>query len=674
MATQNSKRIGILRRPDGSQASPPSIPTPSETFLPIPHISRQVALPENPEQTSSRPASLQESPPSLSIPNVNLKSATFISNSSSRSHRTANSSDAISSSSSLSKKKRSPTEDAKSSQSSSKAPINVPYWLKPSPLQVYPYNFIMAVRKKLEMIAHPVVLPADAKRSQRKTSSKSMQSTPTGRPIKYFQKKENLNDLKEPEPTSISEQTFPSSNAKTISESLTNLSSISLHVPGSTRSKQPPSGREKTAESDGNTSSISSAIFSQSSPEKAKPASLSTANVDKLKLQQRHPFVNMSRGAESSSFPSLRQTSAGHDTKSRSPSKSTSKPVEPTEMVDMLNSFNQSLSHAIAVNQQLHNALINAPPAASAENRRREVEAGTGEDDEYSSRFDSATTTSRSNLTNRESLLINESSVQPSSLASESVGNTGRGSKTSSSVIVHSSTLSKSNRPSVIVRNQSASSTISSEINALSSNNEPSLHSVHIPTHQSHSQQHPTSSKSSSIVLTQRSSSSSIPTEFSDQVTRGADQEAVLSVRSLSTVNSESNSNRSKTQNGSSSIGTERQPSIDHSNKENVSSSLNTIAKPTTPQKQSSTSSSIISNTIQDSTIEFIAPDGFHTYRNGNHNTITINTTTVEDPNQSIGSDIFAAFSHTDQLEMSTASEANMSYATLGMVRHWATS
>lgn len=36
---------------------------------------------------------------------------------------------------------------------------NTPFWLKPSSLQTYPYNFIMAVRKKLESLSHPIQGP-----------------------------------------------------------------------------------------------------------------------------------------------------------------------------------------------------------------------------------------------------------------------------------------------------------------------------------------------------------------------------------------------------------------------------------------------------------------------------------------------------------------------------------
>lgn len=684
------KRIGILRRPE------PTLPSHSLDTLPIPNV--PIIDPPKIQHQTSPPlvnvgkSSIHESPPSLDIPNVNLKSITLSSNSSKNNHTVSS----VVSSSSTSNKKRSSTERVRSSQSSNKAPSNVPYWLKPSPLQVYPYNFIMAVRKKLELIAHPVVLPVEPKPVERKVD-KSVQSTPAGRP-NYFKKKTNLTSKLQKEvtketnsePSSISEQ-IPSINVKSHSQTLTNLSSMSLHIPESSRIKE-VQGNAAT-DSDG-TSSISSAIFSQSSPEKKKPVSLSTANVDQLKLNTRnislhkHPFVNMRRGAEIDHYSLKSHQSSSHLSEHlnasgppSSSSKSMSKPsVEPTEMVDMLNSFNQSLSHAIAVNQQLHNALMNPPSSSgksSHDRHNRDVE-----DDEYSSKFDSATTSG--NNTNRESLLINESSVHASSLASESVVNTARDSdrvrttdeaslnpasvsndpttcsrtNNTPSVIFNLSAFHKDNRPSVIVKNTS-SSTISSDINAFSSNNDPSAKSLsrsdEIKAQNFHSESQPSP---------KRSSTSSILTEFSDQVPRFGDNDnnqALLSVRSVSTANSESFSTRSSTQN-SSSVRTEKQ-SLDN-NKENVSSSLNTIVD-TKLTKHSSTSS-IISNTIHDSTIEFKAHDGFQTYRNGNSSVIH-KTKSDEDLNQSIGSDIFAAFSQTDHLEMST-SEANMSYATLGMV------
>ncbi|KAL5289013.1 CEP350 family protein [Megaselia abdita] len=48
-----------------------------------------------------------------------------------------------------------PTQTQAETQSEKK---DIPYWLKPSPVQMYPYNFIMAVRKKLEAIANPAVV------------------------------------------------------------------------------------------------------------------------------------------------------------------------------------------------------------------------------------------------------------------------------------------------------------------------------------------------------------------------------------------------------------------------------------------------------------------------------------------------------------------------------------
>lgn len=552
----------------------------------------------------------------------------------------------------------------------------------------------MAVRKKLEKIAHPVsLLPDEPKPSTQSRVGKTttMQDTPTGRPNKYFHKKGNnsattkqrkdcLKETNNADPSSTSEQS--PSHVKTISETLTNLSSVSLHIPESNRTKE----RTVMAPDSDGTSSISSAIFSQSSPEKShKPIPLSTANVEMLKLNTRN--VNMRRGAEIH-HPQL--PSFGDNNSSpvdRNPSTKSNSHVEPTEMVDMLNTFNQSLSHAIAINQQLHNALLNAPGETSSRHsgdsrrrRHRRNISSAAEDDDYSSKFESATTSN----TNRESLIENESSVHASSLASESrhesvsdrshnnqqtiSAETSAGNKSSTKSEVNTIANSNFNRPSVIVRNRSSSSTISSDINnAVSiSNSGQSSHSVRIKTPT-------TSSKSSSIVLTQRSSSSSIPTEFSDKVTRaGADDhqshQAAHSVRSVSSIYSDSISNRSTTThpNSYSSIQTEGQQPITHheTNKENVSSSLNTsTAKPSTesPLNKHSSSSSIVSNIIQDSTIECKAP---------HENAVTgINTTVNDDLNQSIGSDIFAAFSsQTDQIELSAVSEANMSYATLGMV------
>lgn len=65
------------------------------------------------------------------------------------------------------------TESEKPTQSAKK---DIPYWLKPSPVQMYPYNFIMAVRKKLEAISNPAV--AKGSNIQGRTSKAAFHETP----------------------------------------------------------------------------------------------------------------------------------------------------------------------------------------------------------------------------------------------------------------------------------------------------------------------------------------------------------------------------------------------------------------------------------------------------------------------------------------------------------------
>lgn len=722
MPSTSAKRIGILRRSEASIAS--SRPVSLHTLPTAANAHGAVRSASPPPKTDVANSSVPESPPSLSIPNVNLRS-TLVGANQSNSPRDRHTTDSsIASSSSKSKRSRTSSDSKRTSKSSvGNAPINVPYWLKPSPLQVYPYNFIMAVRKKLEMIAHPVVLPVAPTRKQREVGT-SVNKGELRERSKHFQKKSNLatNLQKEhakechTEPSSSMSEKTPLSNLKSLSDALTNLSSVSLHVPELSASKQSAVVAAAAADSDG-TSSISSAIFSQSSPEKKKPAPLSTANVQKLSLNtahgtlNRHPFVNMRRGAEVHQTPNA----------VTSPFKSvahSSTTADATELVDMLNSFNQSLSHAIAVNHQLNNVLLNAPQSSgqtSSRATRQQRVPETGNDEEYSSKFDSATTSG--NNTNRESLLANESSVHASTLASESLVSSARDHSAiaassneksahthtvatdpirlapttqSSSVIIDLTQESPIfRRPSVIVRNSPPSS-ISSDIvpqfdsqpsgssisnyNTFKHSSEPSNS---VPKGIQPELEEPLNSQSisksspsnalQSAINTHRSSSSSIRTELSDPVTRAGAQDQIPSARSILSV-STARSERFSSQSHNNSLSIRSS-----SNKENVSSSLNTIAKPSNRNDttKNTSSSSIQSLTIQDSTVEFKEHDGFVDYRNGN-----IASSDLVDLNQSIGSDIFAAFNQIDGLDLSiasgnettTVSEANKSYATLGVV------
>lgn len=63
----------------------------------------------------------------------------------------------------------------------------IAYWLRPTPVQSYPYNFIMAVRKKLELITNPVLTSNNTEQAPGYSSgTKSHFKTPLGRPRKFY--------------------------------------------------------------------------------------------------------------------------------------------------------------------------------------------------------------------------------------------------------------------------------------------------------------------------------------------------------------------------------------------------------------------------------------------------------------------------------------------------------
>lgn len=704
-------RIGILRRSDASLTAP--MKNEADNLISSNHLTLTDSVSTLPDSSQlNLNVTSNESPPYLSIPNVGLKSATLSESNASNRYCSASSNKLTTSN----KNKTSPADP--SIQPTQQTQINVPYWLKPSPLQVYPYNFIMAVRKKLEMIANPISrLPI---KNQVSVTDKAVQSTPVGRP-KYFQKKHSSTAFRRNLERSETEQASPvsieePSKSKSLSEALTNLSSMSLHVPDTSNSKVVAKG---SSDSEG-TLSISSAIFSQSSPEKKNPnreiAPLSMANIENLNLNVvqgkfKHPFINTRRGCGEDPHYMSNPTSISSDIIHNK-----SLNVDPTEMADMLNSFNQSLSHAIAVNQQLTNVLKNVPQSTSrsSEKSRRSIknaQVDTAED-EYSSKFESATTSGHN--TNRESILANESSIHSSSLASEStsarnvseydavnIPKTDRSiSKEFSSNLSPIISTNLSERRSVIVKSASNLS----DSNAISSTTAPSI--TDNPKSEQIASKHSSSVISfapksiqdslSSAISTHRSSSS-IRTELSDMVTRAEQSPAGKSVRSVSVKSSGESPRSLDNDHHSNQIPGQQHmfrdsiiPETEHqSNKENISSSLNTdgtiATAPSTKKRSSSISESIGDNTIQESTVEFKAHDGFQTYRL--ENVLSINTRNESaadwtpkkipvDPNQSIGSDIFAAFNQTDMLELSimsanetTMSDANLSYATLGMVK-----
>lgn len=347
MMSQQShrERIGILRRPDGSAVAP----SPAALTTPLPRsnntrnkISPQPALRESPapagsEKPKTPPKS--ETKMDLQMPlSMSLKSSLLMTNLST------------------------PNDDRNN---------EMRFWLRPTPVQPYPYNFIMAVRKKLELVTHPVL----------RSSSEAVksQSTPIGR-----------RHLEEPRKLSLAHElvaadqskSHESLNSETITratrseseqrprnssyseEYSTNFSSVTLKTLERSRmqandmlsSTKITSPRLPVANEDSqDTLSMSSGILSHSSPEKKRtipanniasierqPTPLSTNHTDNLHI--------VSRSISQHSSTANGQTQAD----------------EPLNVQKMLNDFNQSLSQVIRVNKQLRTALSNPPSLRAA--------------------------------------------------------------------------------------------------------------------------------------------------------------------------------------------------------------------------------------------------------------------------------------------------------------------
>lgn len=219
------------------------------------------------------------------------------------------------------------------------------YWLRPQPVQLYPYNFIMAVRKKLEQITYASV--------QNKENSQ-MPPPPPPAERRNFHFKNNANRA-------------PFAKHSTIRSS-------------ATRSEALPSARPRghglsERESDTqDTLSISSGILSHSSPEKEPskvnlstteaPSPLSTDHIDGLHISSKSAnqssairadtnneqakdeiasFVNFNRGNAYEKLEPLRET--------------IDEANDRLDVQQMFSEFNQNLSQAIEVNQRLHSLL-----------------------------------------------------------------------------------------------------------------------------------------------------------------------------------------------------------------------------------------------------------------------------------------------------------------------------
>lgn len=229
-----------------------------------------------------------------------------------------------------------------------------PYWLRPTTVQMYPYNFIMALRKKLEQITYP-----------------SIQTVERRLPPMEYQKFSQVMDLQQQDGTQSEDYS-------------TNFSSATLPTQQTKTSAAMNASSQQTNEDDDketdtqDTLSISSGILSHSSPEKQTktsqtktnaPSPLSMDQIDGLQITSKN-------SSKISQIENERQSNAREHVKSfinfqRGNAYQDLKPLtidvddeitQSTENIDvnqMLNEFNENLSHVIKVNQQLHSMLSN---------------------------------------------------------------------------------------------------------------------------------------------------------------------------------------------------------------------------------------------------------------------------------------------------------------------------
>lgn len=283
-------------------------------------------------------------------------------------------------------------------------PRDIPYWLRPTPVQPYPYNFIMAVRKKLESITHPVV-SVKPRQWPNPTEHPTFHS-PLPRPDTLFEShyRRNLERHQSESEKSTSE------NVQSLNVSPTKSSAHIEHSAGQQeysmdfssvtfeskrdRSHVLSESKRKSVGASQDTLSISSGILSHSSPEKKirtvttngtkhleksetawQPSPLTTDNVDGLQITSRSLTQNerisdahsiVSHQSVASSAASHINFGRGRDYNGRGlPSfRQLSKKQSFEQLLD---DFKSSLSAAIEANQHLRHLLSNPPSSRLAQ-------------------------------------------------------------------------------------------------------------------------------------------------------------------------------------------------------------------------------------------------------------------------------------------------------------------
>lgn len=225
---------------------------------------------------------------------------------------------------------------------SDKDPNDISFWLKPSPIQPYPYNFIMAVRKKLEAITNPIA-------NQKRNIADNIEwigrrsSSATNHCSAVQLESNQLNTVP------MAEKTLQNNHEQT--ENTSNLIKSSNVIPQSI---------DHDSDISQNTLSISSDILSPSSPDKrqqivmanafiplltdAIPISMKNEAKDTADRRHNESHVQLVRGVDMKKNHNSRKSEAPH-----------------FNVQKMLSDFNESLSQVIKVNKKLHDVLSTPP-------------------------------------------------------------------------------------------------------------------------------------------------------------------------------------------------------------------------------------------------------------------------------------------------------------------------
>lgn len=236
------------------------------------------------------------------------------------------------------------------------------FWLRPTPVQPYPYNFIMAVRKKLELVTHPVQKSSNSAAKSQLTLFGNYLDEPfaLSSPNEIVQQGQSKSH-ESSKGGSVIRTEFehskiqPTINSSHSEEYSTNFSSVTLktldrsqtHASGILTSTK-ISSQQIPKEDSQDTLSISSGILSLSSPEK-RQQNLTT----KIGINERQPTPLSTNHADSLHIVSRSISQQSANEQSFVPA--------PLDVQKMLSDFNESLSQVIRVNQQLHTVLSNPP-------------------------------------------------------------------------------------------------------------------------------------------------------------------------------------------------------------------------------------------------------------------------------------------------------------------------